>query len=32
MNKKELKMFILSAEGLALVVLVAVITWLFLKR
>lgn len=32
MNKKELKMFIWSAEGLALVILIGVITWLIIKR
>lgn len=32
MSKEAMKKFIWSAEGLALVVLIGVITWLIIKR
>jgi heme exporter protein D len=32
MNKEALRKFVWSAEGLALVVLIGVITWLIYKR
>lgn len=32
MNKEELKKFVWSAEGLALGILIVMITWLILKR